>query len=188
MKPQPAATPNGADRAVPHHGLRENNRMKKRFKILVILVASAGLFFAGFCAGMIADMMKNVITMANFSIAQTAFRMDTLAKLDKGNLDQVRSNLNLEIDTEILGFGPLINWEQPGKKGLWAINDLFAIKVLKKRAKQCKESNIKPEDNDGQKFISDFLEKADAYNLSTNTPQGGTSNSRAPSAPVVGGR
>jgi len=163
--------------------------MKNRLKLFLGVFAAAVLGGGGFCIGQLAALQKHTVVMANFGIAQSVVAMTALDNLDKGNLDAVRTHLNQQIDSEILNFAPLINWKSPGTKRAWAINDLFAIKVLKKRAKQIKESGIKQDNDEATKFISEILEQADAYNGQLKTPQQGIpSNPHSPSAQGADGR
>ena len=163
--------------------------MKNRLKLFGSLLVAAFLAIGGFCMGQLTALQKHAVIMANFSIAQTVVLMNALDNLDKGNIDKVRMHLNQEINSSLLNFVPLVNWKKPGAKGAWAINDMFAIKVLKTRAKQSKESSFKPESNEVTEFISGFLEKAEAYNASLKIPPNSVpSNPHSPSAQGADGR
>jgi choline-glycine betaine transporter len=166
-----------------------NEKMKKRLKLFWGVLAVTVLAGGGFCMGQLVALQKNTVVMANFSIAQSVVAMTALDNLDKGNIDAVRKHLNHQIDSDILTFAPLINWNSPGTKRAWAINDMFAIKALKKRAKQIKEADIKKDDNEATKFISEFLEQAEAYSGPLKTPQQSIpSNPHSPSAQGADGR
>lgn len=163
--------------------------MKKRLKLFASLLAAVLLAVGSFYVGQLAALQKHTVVMANFGIAQSVAAMTALDNLDKGNTDAVRTHLTLQIDSEILIFAPLINWKNPGTKKSWAINDMFAIKALKKRAKQIKESGIKKDDNEATKFISGFLEQAEAYSGPLKIPQQSIpSNPHSPSAQGADGR
>ena len=167
----------------------ENENMKDRLKMFWGVLAAAVLVGGGYCMGQLAALQKHTVVMANFGIAQSVVAMTALDNLDKGNIDAVRTHLNQQIDSEILNFAPHINWKSPGAKRSWAINDLFAIKVLKKRAKQIKGSDSKQDSDEATKFISEFLEQAEAYNGPLKTPQQSIpSNPHSPSAQGADGR
>lgn len=163
--------------------------MKNRLKLFLGVLALAVLSGGGFCMGQLVALQKNTVVMANFSIAQSVVAMTALDNLDKGNIDAVRKHLNHQIDSDILTFAPLINWNSPGTKRAWAINDMFAVKVLKKRAIQIKESGIKQDNDEATKFISEILEQAEAYSGPLKRPQQSIpSKPHSPSAQRADGR
>lgn len=142
-------------------GFALNATMKSLLKSIAYIIAVLTFLGFGYWAGTETGLFKYmwVASAVTQSMTKASILSMRVGQINEGKIDVLKSQLNMELDAEILGLASLIDWQSPSE------NDTTGIKTIRRIANQRQLSNYTNSEPEIQEQLLEIYDKASAYQI-----------------------
>ena len=130
-----------------------------------MMVATVALLAIGYWAGTASSFFRHMWagSAVTESVTKAAILSLRVSQITDGKTGELKNDLNVELDAEILLLDALIDWDSQSE------NDATAIKILRRIAKQRHSGSYSNANTEVQRRLLGICEKAAAYSLKDKT-------------------